>query len=155
MHVHNANSFLYKTMRIVDGTDLTPFQDLTIHEMHDILPMGKDKEMSMIIMVYILLLRSESKVADLILTLIDSDAEILQTLFRMIERDEWPKSFSGHNHLQFVARKENDFLRTYIGSLTLDPKMRLVSTKISSPFVSIFQVIRKVVEVEQLKSIRS
>lgn len=146
MHVHNANSFLNKTRKIVDGIDIAPFKDLRVHELQETLPMGDHKEESMILMVYILLVRSESKVADLILALIDSDLDILQTLSRMIERDEWPKTFSGHNHLQFVSRKENDFLHTYISSITLNPKMRLVSSKISSPFVSIFQVIRKVVE---------
>ena len=52
-------------MSIVDGIDLTPSQGLSIHEIQDILPMGEGKEKLMILMVYILLLRSNSKVADL------------------------------------------------------------------------------------------
>lgn len=146
IHVHNANAFLSKMRRIVDGIDITPFDGLNAQELIETLPMGESKEASMILIVYILLSRSESKMAELMISLIDSELGILEKLSMMIETDKWPRSFSGHNQLQFVARKENDFLHAYISSITSNPSMRLVSSKISSPFVSIFNVIKKVVE---------
>lgn len=149
MHVFNANSFLEKMRKIIDGVDITPFKSLTIQELIDTLPMGEDKESSMMLMVYILLSKSDTKLADLFTTLIHSKFGILQTLSRMIENDEWPKSFSGTNQLQFVSRKENDFLHAYISRITENHKMRLVSTKVSSPIVSIFIIIKKVVETTQ------
>lgn len=145
-HVFNANSFLGKMRRIIDGIDIEPFKDLSIEELQETLPMGEHKESSMTLMVYILLSRSQTKSADLMMTFIHSDLEILHTLSNMIELDEWPKTFSGHNQLQFVSRKETEFLYAYIGSITKNPKMRLVSSKISSPFVSIFTILKKIVE---------
>ena len=146
MHVFNGNSFLAKMRKTIKGIDTEPFKDTSIERLQEILPMGEHKESSMIFMVYLLLLRSKSQMADLMLTLIHSDLEILHTLSNMIERDEWPKTFSGHNQLPSVARKESDFLYAYISSITKNPKMRLVSSKVSSPFVSIFQIIKTIVE---------
>lgn len=145
-HVFNANSFMEKMRRTINGIDMEPFQYLSIEKLQEALPMGEHKESSMILMVYILLSRSQTKTADLMMTFIRSDIGILKTLSNMIEKDEWPKTFAGHNQLQFVVRKETEFLHAYIGSITKNPKMRLVSSKISSPFVSIFTILKKVVE---------
>ena len=50
----------------------------------------------------------------------------------MIELDQWPKSRN------YLSQEENDFLRAHISTITVNPTMRLVSTKVS-PIVSIFK----------------
>lgn len=146
MHVINANSFLKKINKIVSGINLKLFEGLSIEDMLGFLPMGENKEKSMIVVFYVLLSRSQTKASDLMKHLIHSNLGILQTLYTMIEKDNWPLTFGGHNQLTFVSRKEDEFLHSFISSITQDPKMRLVSTKVSSPIVSIFAVIKNVVK---------
>ena len=144
MHVLNANKFLVKTRKIIDGLDLTPFEGVPVEKLQEILPMGEDKENSMILMVYILMSRSQTKPASLVMEIIHSGIDILHALDRMIEREEWPKSFNGVNQIKFVTRKEDEFLHQYISTITQYPSMRLVSAKVSSPIVSIFQVLKHI-----------
>jgi len=141
-HIDNFSSFLTKARKI--SKSIQPiFEAVTPAELFEILPKGEHRVSSITLMTIVLASKSGSKSADLFLRIIQSDDDILTTLFRMITSGNWPSTFNGQNLLVQTGRQDKLLISSTVGIIiSLDKLNEFSSIKVSSPIISMFQVIK-------------